>query len=296
MLNRRHFLVSALAPAVPLVAARGSMQLCMHQTTSAAAGYRKSLEGYARAGIKYVEVIFPHLEPFVETDGMPAARRVLSDLGLTAVSSGAVRGLWEPGPNRAAAIEEMKRSGAMAAELGVDRMVCPCSVTERYTADDYQRGVDNMREAGEVAKQIPITLMVEFTRGSTFIGTLPTALRLTREAAHHNVKPMFDCYHFWAGLSKFEDLELIRPGEIPHVHFQDVPDIPRELLDSTTREVPGEGVSPLQRILGALAAKGYSGTLSVELFYPRYQNADPYETARHIREKAEPVMRAAGVA
>jgi 2-keto-myo-inositol isomerase len=153
-----------------------------------------------------------------------------------------------------------------------------------------------MREAGEIARQIPITLMVEFMRGSTFIGTLPTSLRLTREAGHSNVKPMFDCYHFWAGLSKFEDLELIHTGEILHVHFQDVPDIPRELLDSTTREVPGEGISPLPRILRALAAKGYSGPLSVELFYPHYQNTDPYEMASRIREKAEPVMRSAGVA
>jgi 2-keto-myo-inositol isomerase len=296
MLNRRHLLLSALAPAIPLRAAPGSMQLCMHQTTSAAAGYRKSLEGYARAGFKYVEVVFPHVEPFVKTDGMSAAKRLLSDLGLTAVSAGGVRGLWEPSPNRPKAVEDMKRLGAMAAELGVDRMVCPCGATEKYAADDYKRGVDNMREAGEIARQIPITLMVEFMRGSTFIGTLPTSLRLTREAAHPNVKPMFDCYHFWSGLSKFEDLELIHTAEIPHVHFQDVPDIARELLDSTTREVPGEGVSPLPRILRALAAKGYSGPLSVELFYAHYQNADPYEMARRIREKAEPVMRAAGVA
>jgi 2-keto-myo-inositol isomerase len=296
ILNRRHLLLSALAPAIPLRAAPGSMQLCMHQTTSAAAGYRKSLEGYARAGIKYVEVVFPQLEPFAKTDGMPAARKLLADLGLTAVSSGGVRGLWEPGPNRPKALEDMKRFGAMAAELGVDRMVCPCGATEKYTADDYKRGVDNMHEAGDIAKQIPMTLMVEFMRGSTFIGTLPTSLRLTREAAHPSVKPMFDCYHFWAGLSKFEDLDLIHTGEIPHVHFQDVPDIPRELLDSTTREVPGEGISPLPRILRGLAAKGYSGPLSVELFYPRYQNTDPYEMARRIREKAEAVMRAAGVA
>src|SRR5580698_10073719 len=116
-------------------AASGSMQLCMHQTTSAAAGYRKSLEGYARAGIKYVEVTFPHLEPFVKTDGMPAAKRLLSDLGLTAASAGGVRGLWEAGPDRPAAIEDMQRLGAMAAELGVDRMVCPCAATAKYGVD-----------------------------------------------------------------------------------------------------------------------------------------------------------------
>ena len=296
MLNRRHLLLSALAPAIPLPAAPGSMQLCMHQTTSAAADFRKCLEGYARAGIKYVEVISAQFEPFVKTQGAAAARQLLSGLGLTAVSSGGdARGLWEPNPDRPNALENMKRIGAMAAELGIDRLVCPCAATAKYTADDYNRGVDNMREAGDIARRIPITLMVEFMRGSTFIGTLPTSLRLTREAAHPNVKPMFDCYHFWAGLSKFEDLELIRAGEISHVHFQDVPDIPRELLDNTTREVPGEGISPLPGILRALASKGYSGPLSVELFYPRYQNADPYEMARHIREKAEPVMRAAGV-
>jgi sugar phosphate isomerase/epimerase len=66
--------------------------------------------------------------------------------------------------------------------------------------------------------------------------------------------------------------------------------MPRELLDSTTREIPGTGVAPLPRILRALAAKGYAGPLSVELFYPKYQNADPYELARTIREKAEPLI------
>jgi 2-keto-myo-inositol isomerase len=79
------------------------------------------------------------------------------------------------------------------------------------------------------------------------------------------------------------------------VHFQDVPDMPRELLDSTTREIPGNGVSPLARILQALHKKGYSGPLSVEVFYPKYQNGDPQQVAAEIRRKAEPIMKQAGV-
>ena len=66
--------------------------------------------------------------------------------------------------------------------------------------------------------------------------------------------------------------------------------MPRELLDSSTREVPGTGIAPLKRILQALAAKGYNGPLSVELFYPKYQSTDPYELAKLIREKAEPII------
>ncbi|MES1262397.1 MAG: sugar phosphate isomerase/epimerase family protein [Acidobacteriota bacterium] len=288
MLNRRQAL--SLLPALQLRSATPKMTLSIHQTTSLAAGYRKSLEGYARAGIRNVEIIGPHVDAFIRTDGMAAAKQLLLDLGLTAVSHGGRTGVWEPSPDHAKALEDLKHHAEVAASLGIDRMVCPCIATGRFTADDYKIAVANMREAGEMAKQFHVTLMVEFSRASTFIGTLATSLHLVREAAHPNIKPMLDFYHFWSGLSKFEDLELIRPGELHHVHFQDVPDMPRELLDSTTREIPGTGVAPIARILQALRAKGYAGPLSVELFYPKFQNADPYELARTIREKAEPFL------
>ena len=292
MLTRRTLLA---APAAALAAAPGPMQLCLHQTTSAAAGYRRSLEGYARAGIRYVEIIPPHFEEFIRAESVAAARRLLSDLGLKAVSSGGVRGLAEPNPGRAKALEDLKAKAETIAALGVDRMVCPCAATEKYTRDDFNRGADNLREVGEIVKQYGVVAMPEFMRGSTFLGTLPTSLKVTRAAAHPNVKPMLDCYHFWAGLSKFEDLELIQPGEIHHVHFQDVPEMPREMLDSTTREIPGNGVSPLVRILQALKKKGYTGPLSVEVFYPKYQQGDPEQVAAEIRRKAEPIMKQAGV-
>ena len=59
-------------------AASGKMSLALHQTTSAGAGYRKSLEGWSRAGIKYVEITAPLLDEFLKTDPLMAARRVLT--------------------------------------------------------------------------------------------------------------------------------------------------------------------------------------------------------------------------
>lgn len=290
MLHRRDLL--ALVPVLSLrgAANENKMTLCIHQTTSAAAGYRKSLEGYSRAGIRLVEVIRPHLEAFIQSDGLPAAKRLLSDLGLTAVSHGGLAGLWAPRPERAAAVAELKRHAEIAARLGIDRIMAPCTGSGKFTADDYKLAVDHMREAGEIGKQFGVVVMPEFTKSSAFISTLPTVLRLTREAGHPNVRPMLDFYHFWAGLSKFDDLELLHHGELHHVHFQDVPDMPREMLDSITREIPGTGVAPIPRILKALAAKGYSGPLSVELFYPKYQAMDPFELARNIRERAQPFL------
>ena len=169
MLTRRNLL--AAGAAVPVTAATGGkMFLCMHQTTSVAAGFRGSLEGYARAGIRHVELIPPLIEEFTRSESVAAARRLLSDLGLRAVSSGGVRGLVEPHAGRAQALEDLKRIAALAAEMGIDRMVCPCGTAEKFRSDDYARGVDNLRQAGDIVKPLGITAMLEFMRGSTFIG------------------------------------------------------------------------------------------------------------------------------
>jgi 2-keto-myo-inositol isomerase len=290
-----------IAPVAMMVAttasAAGKMSLAIHQNTSAAAGYRASLEGWARAGIKNVEITAALLDGFLKNDTLAAAKRVLTDNGLTPVSAACgVGGLWEPNPNHATALENLKKRCEMFAELGLPHIYAPVGGMGKYVEDDYKIGADNMRSVGDVVQQFRLRMTAEFTRGSAFISTLTTLLKVTRAAGHPTVKPLLDCYHFWSGNNKLEDLDLLKPGEIGHVHFQDVPDMPRELLDNTTRLIPGEGVSPLTTILKKLSEKsGYSGPLSVELFLPKYQQGDPYEIARDIRQKAEGVMRRAGV-
>jgi sugar phosphate isomerase/epimerase len=301
ILSRREMLLTpvALAAASAISAAaaeKKKMTLAMHQNTSNGAGYRKSLEGWARAGIKDVEITNILLDEFLKTDNLAAARRVITDLGLNLVHAATgVTEIWEPNPNRAAALDNLKKRCEMYANMGLHRVYAATATSKKVTEDDYKAGGDNMHDAGEVAKQFNTSLRIEFLRTSTFISTLPTILKLTRAAAHPNIAPMLDCYHFWSGLNKFDDLDMIRPGEIGHVHFQDVPDMPRELLDLSTRIIPGDGISPLTRILGKLAEKGYAGPLSVELFLPKFQQGDPYEVAREIRQKSEAVMRQARV-
>ena len=52
------------------------------------------------------------------------------------------------------------------------------------------------------------------------------------------------------------ELDLIRPGELAHIHFQDVPDMLRELLDNTTRLIPGDGILPGSGNRAAVCGKG----------------------------------------
>jgi 2-keto-myo-inositol isomerase len=287
----------AAASAMSAEVANKKMTLAIHQNTSNGAGYRKSLEGWARAGIKDVEITNILLDEFLKTDDLAAARRVITDLGLNLVHAATgVTELWEPNPNRDAALDNLKKRCEMFANMGLHRVYSPTTCLKKVTEEDYKAAPDNLFDAGEVAKQFDTKLRIEFLRTSTFISTLPTLLKLTRAAAHPNIEPMVDCYHFWSGLNKLEDLDMLRTGEIGHVHFQDVPDIPREMLDLWSRIIPGDGISPLNRILGKLQEKGYAGPLSVELFLPKFQQGDPFEIAREIRVKSELVMRQAGVA
>jgi 2-keto-myo-inositol isomerase len=290
-----------LAPAALLAvraaaAADGKMTLALHHNTSSRAGFRGSLEGWAKAGIKQVEIANNLLDAFLKTETVETARRVLGDLGLTPVSASCgVGGLIEPNPNRAAAIDNFKKRCEQFATLGVPRIYSTTATMIKPTADDYKAAPANVREVGEIAAQFKLTAMFEFVRQSTFASTLPTILSITRAAGHANVGPLFDFYHFWSGNNKLEDMDMIRPGEIKHVHFQDVPDMPREMLDTQTRFIPGDGVSPLDAMLRKLAEKGYDGALSVELFLPRFSEGDPFAVAREIKEKSEGVMRRAGV-
>jgi 2-keto-myo-inositol isomerase len=272
------------------------MTLAIHQSTSAGAGYRKSLEGWSRAGIQHVELTNTLLDEFLKSNSLAAARRVLTDLGQTPVSGATgVIGLCEPNPNRMASLDSLKKRCEMYAVLGLIQVYATTSTTRKVAQDDYEACLDNLREAAEIAQQFGMTLLIEFVRSSSFISTLTTLLKVTRAVAHPSLAAMLDCYHFWSGLDKFEDLDLIQAGEIRHVHFQDVPEMPRELLDNTTRVMPGDGIAPLTQILRTLAAKGYAGPLSVELFSPKFRQGDPFEVACEIRQKAESVMRQARV-
>ena len=110
---------TALLTPFALVAATRKMTLSLHQFTSAGAGYRKSLEGWAKAGIKHVEPASGLLDDFLKNDSLASAKRVLTDNGLKVVS-GAVgtTGLWEPNLRFAENLEAFKKRCEQFAELG----------------------------------------------------------------------------------------------------------------------------------------------------------------------------------
>jgi 2-keto-myo-inositol isomerase len=319
MINRREFLATAVAlptlmhadsvsaqgggagpvtlgppPTPAQVAARQGFFVSMHEASSDRFDFAPAMQGYAKAGIRAVEPNLMKVREFTQKAGeSPAsAKRLLDDLGLKPVSTSNQLGLPEPGQNRQRSLDDLKWKVELANQIGADRIVCPSAGAGMYTEDDFKMGADNMREAGDIAKQAGMTCMLEFARTSRFAGSLATALMIVRSANHPNVRVMMDTYHFWGGISKFEDLDLLRDGELHHLHFEDVPDTPpREIQGQPDRAIPGEGIAPLKRILELVKRKKYSGPLSFESFKPAHIAMDPYELAMKVRAAVEPIIK-----
>lgn len=303
--TRREFL--ATAAAIPLflqtraeaqTVSRG-MFVSVHQASTARFSFKESCEGIAKAGVRAVEVDIAKVQQFAQTESLPMAKRLLDDLGLRPVSAsnhlGFVDATAEQFKTGGSSIEALKTKLEVVQAVGCDRIVCPSTSTGNKTLDDFKRGADNLRLGGELAKTYGVSLMLEFAKTSTLAGTLPSALKIVRETNHPNVRVMLDTFHFWAGFSKFEDLELLRDGELAHLHFEDIPaDPPREMLNSqANRTFPGEGAAPLRRIVEVLKRKGYTGPASMELFQTGtaiIQNMDPFQVASRAKAAIEPLI------
>ena len=295
-INRREFLaltsIPLLSSALKAMAADSSgMTVCMHEITSITFDFRTAMEGYARAGIRAVEPDLGKVREFAQQESPRMTRQLLDDLGLKVASCSNQLFLEESGPRRATVLEDLKWKVDLAEIIGADRMVVPSAASEPHSIDDYDQVIANLREAADIAEPHQVTLMVEHTRLSTLINNLRTALMVVRKADHPNLKVMLDTFHFWSGMSKFEDLELLRDGELQHLHFEDIPgEQPLETFGQQSRVFPGEGIAPLRRIIEVLQRKGYRGPASLELFNPVVQATDPYEIAMKARQTIEPLI------
>jgi len=174
----------------------------------------------------------------------------------------------------------MERNFELARAIGVPRYVVFSYVQGNVGPDDYHLAAERLQRVAELAARYKVRIALEFLARSALLGSLLTTLGVMREARQDNVGLCLDTFHVFAGISKLEDLDELRPGEVEHVHFHDVPgSIPRELLRDPDRIPPGQGVIPLERVTAALHRIGYSGNLSTELFGTKYQKGDPRSIA-----------------
>jgi 2-keto-myo-inositol isomerase len=282
-MKRREFMAGSAAAATALgaVTARASRLLpCINQVTTLGAAFDAECSAYHDAGFRHVELWFEKLQGLGLAPPAIAAR--LRDAALTPVCACAAGSfLWRGVPGPVDRRGELESHFALAQALGVPRFVIFDYVEATPKRDDHAVAAERLVSVAALAAKYGVRIALEFIAGSRLLGSLPTALQLIRQAAQPNVGLCLDTFHLYAGVSKLEDLDELRPGEVEHVHFHDVPrTVPRELLVDADRIPPGMGVIPLTKVVDALRRIDYAGALSVELFDPVVQKSDPAVTAR----------------
>ncbi len=281
LMRRREFFQSisgATALGVSRAMPAPSFTPCINQATTSEAAFPTALDAYTKAGFRAVELWLASLEGFLAKESPGVARRMMADHGIEPVSSCCQGDLFFPRVrDREKKMDEFKRRLEATAALGAPRFVMYSAIFEPVTLADYDAALPRLHELGELARQFGIRLGIEFIRGAKFLGCLETTSRLLRKVAHPNLGVLVDTFHFYAGTSKLEDFESLERGEVSFVHIDDVPALPRELLEDKHRVFLGEGVMPLAKILRALA-RVYQGPISFEVF--QYAKEDPYQVAK----------------
>ncbi len=282
-MKRREFLggsAAALAAVRATDARAPTLVPCINQVTTLGAAFDAECAAYHDAGFRHVELWFPKLQGLGLAPQAIAAR--LRDAALTPMCACAAGNLlWRGAPGPVERRGELEGQFALAEALGVPRFVIFDYVEATPKRDDHVVAAERLGSLAELAAKHHVRVALEFIARSRLLGSLVTALQVIRQAAQPNVGLCLDTFHLYAGVSKLEDLDDLRPGEVEHVHFHDVPrSVRRELLVDADRLPPGMGVIPLGRVVGALRRIGYTGALSVELFDPVVQKSDPAATAR----------------
>jgi 2-keto-myo-inositol isomerase len=256
-----------------------SFTSCINQATTMKADFKTAMDAYSKAGFRQVELWLDSVDPFLAKNSTADARRVMADLGLKPRSACCECEdlFFRTVPDREKKWEAFKRKLEVSAQLGANRFVMCSGVSGKVSADDYTAAVPMLDDVGELGKQIGIVIGIEFIRGASFLGCVETTANLLRQVHHPNLGVLVDTFHFYAGISKLGDIERLKPGEISWVHINDVPHMPREMLEDTDRVYVGDGVLPLEAILPVIA-RVYQGPVSFEAF--QYTEQDPYTVAK----------------
>ncbi len=169
---------------------------------------------------------------------------------------------------------------ALMRRLGMSTILL-CSNVGTATIDDDELVAGQLRRLGDLAERYDIDVAYEALAWGRFVSEYDRAWDLVRAADHPRIGTCLDSFHI---LSRRTDLETIAriPGDkIFFLQLADAPALTMDVLSWSRhhRVFPGEGSWDLTDFLARVAATGYSGPVSLEVFNDSFRQADTYRTA-----------------
>ncbi|TKT74752.1 bifunctional sugar phosphate isomerase/epimerase/4-hydroxyphenylpyruvate dioxygenase family protein [Aquamicrobium sp. LC103] len=244
-------------------------------TVSISGDLREKLAAIAAAGFDGVEIFE---NDFLAYDGTPEeVGRMVRDHGLEITLFQPFRDFeGMPEPQRARTFDRAERKFDLMQELGTDLMLV-CSNVSPLSLGGIDRAAADFRELGERAAKRGLRVGYEALAWGRHINDHRDAWEIVRRADHPNIGLILDSFHTLARKTDVNTIRAIPGDRIFIVQLADAPLIDMELLywSRHFRNMPGEGDLPVVDFMRAVAATGYSGPLSLEIFNDQFRGGSP---------------------
>lgn len=208
-------------------------------------------------------------------------RRRCADLGLSIDLYQPFRDLEAVPPDVFAA--NLRRAGRkfdVMEQLGADTMLV-CSSVSPDAVDDDDLAAEQLHELASRAAGRGIRIAYEALAWGRFVNTYEHSWRIVRKAGHPSLGLCLDSFHVLSRGSGITGIKVIPGAKIFFLQLADAPRLRMDVLQWSRhhRLFPGQGAFDLSAFLGAVAATGYAGPLSLEVFNDVFRQSDPVHTA-----------------
>lgn len=272
------------------------MKLGLNGATIMPSPIESDVEIAAECGFAALEFWSPKLDAFAVHGSVGALAERLLELGVAASCINSIEDITvKDTAGRKALLEELRQRVAMAQVLGAPGIVVVPGCRDEPVSAGHAiaDAVDVLRAMSDVAGDVSLAFEFLGKPGCT-VPTLGMAIDIVERVDRANVGIVLDGFHFYVGESVLADVHRIPLDKLLVVHLNGAEDLPKSQLTDAHRLYPGEGVVPIETILGILHERGYDGLASVEIFRPEYWSWDLREVARDAFRQGTAVLRAAG--
>ncbi|NQW01081.1 MAG: sugar phosphate isomerase/epimerase and 4-hydroxyphenylpyruvate domain-containing protein [Rhodospirillales bacterium] len=244
-------------------------------TVSISGDLREKLTAIAAAGFDGIEIFE---NDFLAFDGSPRdVAHMVRDHGLEISLFQPFRDFeGMPEPQRGRTFERAERKFDLMEELGTD-LVLVCSNTSPLALGGIDRAADDFRELGERAAKRGLRVGFEALAWGRHINDHRDAWEVVRRADHPHIGLIVDSFHTLARKIDPNTIRSIPGDKIFFVQLADAPLIDMELLywSRHFRNMPGEGDLDVKGFMRAVAATGYDGIVSLEIFNDQFRGGSP---------------------
>jgi 4-hydroxyphenylpyruvate dioxygenase len=248
-------------------------------TVSLSGALDEKLRAIAAAGFEAVEIFENDLLSF----GMRPRDigRLCADLGLQICAYQPFRDFeGMPEPQRSRCFSRAERKFDLMQQLGTDLLLV-CSNVSPAALGGIDRAADDFRELGERAVRRGLRVGFEALAWGRHIHDYRDAWEVVRRADHPAIGIILDSFHALAPQFPTNAIRAIPADRIFLVQLADAPKLDLDVLSWSRhfRSFPGQGDLPLIDFMQAIAATGYAGPLSLEIFNDQFRAGSPSRTA-----------------